>query len=156
MTMTISTTPTDDDVADLTEADIAALQLALDLTLADDPPDSGRVEQITDMLTDPEYLYGNIWRDVADLAVYHQQMERLHMLPWQGPPCWIITEAEADAILVKGPVLSVTGNGEDIGDCKCARLLKRMLRHDVSPYHPDPVKAIRAAQRSAKVVKMRP
>lgn len=41
------------DTDDLGEADRAALQLALDLTLADDPPDESRVEQVTDFLREP-------------------------------------------------------------------------------------------------------
>jgi hypothetical protein len=143
-----TTTPTAEDIADLTEADVAALQLALDLTLADDPPDRGRVEQITDLLTDPKY--GNTWRDVALLCVYHQQMERLNLYPWQKPPCWIITEAEADAILRKGPVLSATGSGEDIGDRKFARLLKKMLRLGISPFHPNPLQAIAEARKAKR------
>lgn len=141
-------TPTADDVADLSEADVAALQLALDLTLADDPHDEGRVSQITDMLTDAKL--GNSWRDVADLAVYHQQMERLNLKPWQNPPCWIVDAAEADAILRKGPVSSQSGSGEDIGDSRCARLLQKMQRVGISPFHPDPLRAIKEAQKAKR------
>lgn len=42
------TTTTTNDKDQLTDADRAALQLALDLTLADDPPHPGRVEQVQD------------------------------------------------------------------------------------------------------------
>lgn len=146
-------TTTADDVADLSEADVAALQLALDLTLADDPPDPGRVEQVQSMLEDRS------WCEVSKFCAYHQQMARLNAFPWSNVPCWILDDTEANAILAKGPILSATGNREDIGDRKYARLLKRMLRWGVSPYHPDPITAVKEAQRAkrtaAKVVRLR-
>lgn len=74
-------------------------------------------------------------------------MEQLNLKPWQRPPCWIVTEAEADAVLAKGPRLSHV-SGEDIGDHRPARLLRRMLRHGVSVFHPDPVRAIKEAQKA--------
>jgi hypothetical protein len=146
MTMTM-TTPTADDISDLTEADIAALQLSLDLTLSDDPVDPGRVEQITDMLDDPKGLYGNTWRDIANLCCYHQQLTRLNLFPAQSPPCWIVTLDQADAILRKGKLLASDGSGVDVSNCKPARLLKRMLRLGISPFHPNPIKAIAEARR---------
>ena len=132
---------TDDD---LTEADRAALQLALDLTLANDPEDEGRVEQVQSMLAD------RTWHDVASFCSYHQQMERLNLHPWQMPPAWIITDAMADEILAKGPVLSATGSGEDIGNASIARLTKRMLQWGVSVFHPDPLRAVAEAQKAKR------
>jgi len=136
----MTTRPTIDE---LSEADLAALQLALDLTLADDPPDPGRVDQITDMLSDGDHE----WKEVAEFCSYHQQMERLGLHPAQQPPCWIIDADEADAILAKGPQLAYDGSGVDISDCGAAKLTKQMLAKGISVYHPDPARALRDAKK---------
>lgn len=139
------------DLTDLTEADLAALQLAVDLTLADDPPDPGRTEQVMDFLQG----YGNEhftvpprpWREVAEFCSYHQQTTRLDLLLATSPPCCILTVEQADAILRKGPRPGRV-SGADNSDCSSARLLKRMLRYGVSPYHPDPLRAIADAKKA--------
>jgi hypothetical protein len=136
-TMRTNKRPTE---AELSGADHAALQLALDLTLADDPPDPGRVEQVMDFLRERS------WEEVTTFCSYHQQMERLNLHPAQSPPCWIIDLDTADAILARGPRAAVDGSAADISNCKAARLLKRMLRLGVSPYHPNPLEAIKAAR----------
>lgn len=129
--------------------DLDALQLALDLTLADDPPDPGRIEQVTDFLRERD------WLNVAEFCSYHQQMERLKPHPAQSPPCWILTAAQADAILAK-VAPACDGSGFDISNCRYARLTKRMLKLNISPYHPNPLQAIKEAQRAKKVLKLRP
>jgi hypothetical protein len=131
---------------DLSEADLAALTLAVDLTLADDPPDPGRVEQVESKLRGE---HGNTWLETAEFCSYHQQMERLGLAPWQQPPCWIIDREEADRILEVGPVPAMDGSGGDVSDCKCARLTKRMLQLGVSVFHPNPLAAIEAKRKKA-------
>jgi hypothetical protein len=128
----------------LIDNDHAALQLALDLTLADDPVDEGRIEQVQSMLADRE------WLEVATFTAYHQQMARLNLHVAARPPCWIVTDEEADLILRVGPRLAMDGSGRDISNCKPARLLKRMLRHGISPYHPNPIAALKEAQREKR------
>ncbi len=134
-----------EDEDELSETDLAALQLSIDLCLANDPPDEGRAEQIQDFLREPE-RWGRDWQSTAELCAYVQQTARLHLAPWQSPPC-VLTLAEADRILAAGRRLSPTGSGEDISNCRQARLLRRMLRLGVSPFHPNPLAAIREATR---------
>jgi hypothetical protein len=124
------------------DADHNALELAIKVTLAE--TDESRVEQVRSMLESRDRLR------VGQFCAYHRQMDALGLKPWQSPPCWIVTEEEADAILARGPVRAADGSGVDISNCKPARLLKRMLRFGVSPHHPDPVAAIAEAQRKRK------
>jgi hypothetical protein len=132
------------DETDLSEVDRAALQLALDLTLANDPPDPGRVEQVTD------FLNGRPWYEVATFASYHQQMARLHLRPWQSPPCWIVDREEAEAILEEGPEPARNDRSVDVSNCQTARLTIAMLDLGISPFHPDPAKAIAEARRHGR------
>jgi hypothetical protein len=136
--------------AALSDVDRSALQLALDLTLADDPPDGGRVEQVTDFLKG----YGNHaprpWFEVASFCSYHQQMERLHLLPSQLPPSDILTREEAEAILEDGFIAACHDPRIDISNCQSAKLLLTMLDLGISPYHPNPAAAI-AEARARKV-----
>ena len=144
-----TTTPADDcsDLAE--EVDLAALQLALDLTLANDPPDPGRVEQVRTFLEgELPYLPARPWREVAEFCSYVQQTARLDIF-FGEPPCHL-TEAEADAILAKGPIPAQDGSGIDISSCDSARLFKRMLKAGVSKYHPNPVAALAAAKRAKR------
>jgi len=141
--------PTLEDIADLDGVDISALQLALDLTLANDPPEPGRVEQVMDFLHGVpgiEALPARPWREVAEFCAYHQQMRRLNLHPAQSPPCWIVDEDEADKILNEGYEAAADGSGVDISNCPGARLLKEMLRYGVSPFDPNPLAAIERAK----------
>jgi len=129
--------------ADLTEVDRAALQLAIDLTLSDDPPDPGCVEQVT------AFLKKQPWFEVASFCSYHQQMRRLHLRPWQSPPCNIVYREEAEAILDEGPQPAVNDPSVDVGDSQCARLTITMLDLGVSVFHPDPGQAVSARRHAA-------
>src|SRR5262245_39994396 len=104
---------------DYTETDLAALQLALDLTIADDPPDHpGRVEQVTHFLNgNGRYEPPRPWLEVAEFCAYHQQMRRLNCYPWQLPPSSIMTAEVADMILKQGPRPAVDGSKRDISNC---------------------------------------
>jgi hypothetical protein len=130
------------DLTDTDRADIAALQLALDLTLADDPPSQGRVDQVRSMLQEE-----SPWR-VAKFCSYYQQMRRLELAPWKQPPCWIHTRENAEAILAKGPFIAADDSGADTSDCGPARLTLDMIALGVSRWHPDPVRAVAEARRS--------
>jgi hypothetical protein len=130
--------------ADLTEVDRAALQLALDLTLADDPVDPGRVKQVTDFLRERP------WLETAEFCSYHQQMARLRLRPWQAPPCNIITRDEAEAIIEEGPQPACNDPTTDVSDCRTAKLTIAMLDLGISPFHPDPAKAIAEARRHGR------
>ena len=143
---TKTTQMTNNEADSLTDSDRAALQLALDLTLADDPPDHGRVEQVTYFLREPK-KYGRTWLETAEFCSYHQQMTRLNLYPWQSPPCWIVDLDQANAILARGPQAAMDGSDPDISDCQPARLLRQMLHRGVSPYHPDPLAAIAEARK---------
>lgn len=77
-------------------------------------------------------------------------MMRLKLFPWQHPPCWIITEAEVNAILRAGLIPACDGSGIDVSNCKPARLLKRMLRLGISVWHPNPLAAVDEARRAKR------
>ncbi len=124
------------DEDDFTEADLAALQLAVDLSMADDSPDPGHTEQVR------SFLAKRPWLEVSKFCAYHWQMRHLGCRPYHSPPCWIVTEEEADAILKEGPRAAHDGSGRDISNCASAWILKRMLRAGISPFHPDPLRAL--------------
>jgi hypothetical protein len=132
--------PMTENEADLSPVDRDSLRLAIDLTLADDPPDPGRAEQVQDFLNERP------WLNVATFCAYSQQMARLQLHPGQTPPCWL-TEAEADAILAEGPYPASDGSSEDISNCAPARLLKAMLELGISAFHPHPLRAIEQAKK---------
>jgi hypothetical protein len=127
---------------DLSQLDRDALQLAIDLCLANDPPNPGRPDQIRDKLRDRD------WFDVACFCSYVQQMTRLALDPGMSPPCWVLSESTADEILAEGMIPASDDTTVDISNCRSARTLKLMLLHNISPYHPHPVSAIAAAKRA--------
>ena len=151
----MTTAPTPEEIASLSENDFRALTLALDQVLAgedDSPDDAGRAEQLRDFLEDGKHT----WLEVAEAAAYGLQMRLLELRPYQTPPCLIFSDADAAEILREGPRGAMDGSGFDISDCRSARLLRRMLRWGISPFDPDPVEAIRREQRAKKVVQLRP
>jgi hypothetical protein len=70
-------------------------------------------------------LEGRPWAAVASFAAYSCQIDFLRLMPWQQPPC----DADIEPV--------------DPDGCE---LLERMLAHGVSRYHPDPERAIAAAE----------
>jgi hypothetical protein len=138
------------ELSDSDRADIAALQLAVDLTLDNDPPHPGKVKQVKGFLNG----YGNepprsLW-EVARFCAYHQQVRRLELRPWMSPPCWIATREAAEAILAKGTIPAADNSGNDVSDCGPARLVLDMLDAGVSAWHPDPVKAVAEARQTKR------
>jgi hypothetical protein len=137
---------------ELSDVDRDALQLALDLTLAGDPADPGRVEQVRHFLHgDGEQHPARSWYETATFAAYHQQMMRLRLRPWQSPPCWVLEREQAEAILEEGPQPACNDPTVDVSDCQTARLTITMLDLGISPFHPDPAKAIAEARRQGHV-----
>jgi hypothetical protein len=121
----------DDDDDGLDALDRAALERAIQLTLAED--DQGRVEQVKDMLATRS------WGEVAAFCAYHQQGRNLHIKPWEFVPCWI-DQDEIDAIAARGQ------DGQKYG---AARLLKRMLARGLSEFDPTPLESLAAVERTA-------
>jgi hypothetical protein len=106
--------------------DLAALELAISLTLAE--KDEGRVEQVTHMLEED-------WWHGATFAAYHRQTNSLHLKLWERPPCC----CDEDKI--------IAADADDIhGDRPALVLLQQMLDLGISRWHPDPVAAIEAAR----------
>jgi hypothetical protein len=136
------------ELSDADRADIEALQRAIDLTLANDPPDPGRVKQVTDMLDGYDHEPPRSPWEVARFCSYVQQTRRLELRPWATPPCWIHTREKAMAILAKGVIPAKDGSGNDISDCAPARLLLDLLDLGISAWHPDPVRAIAEAKQA--------
>jgi hypothetical protein len=113
----------DDAPPPLTEADIAALELALKLVREESP---GRAEQLALKLADDG------WWPTARFAAYSRQVDALHLKPWEHPPCWATPD-------------------DDYPDREAARLLKRMLSAGISQFDPDPMVALEAAKAAKKV-----
>jgi hypothetical protein len=103
-----------------TEADVEALQRAIDMTLAE--PDPGRVLQMQRMLEEDD------WFEAARFAAYHQQTKNLRLRPWQSPPCCVGARAGTDEEIL------------EIG--------RRLVRLGLSLFEPDPLKAIENAKLS--------
>lgn len=120
-----------DEEKELTPLDLAALRLAVDMTLHehDDP---GRIEQVQSMLDDGDHS----WVEVALFCAYHQQMRSLHLKPWCDPPCWVDPE--------KMPPPSRNPIARD--DRAAVRLTRRMIKLGISEFHPDPMTAIAEAE----------
>ncbi|MGY8677104.1 hypothetical protein Q2941_04725 [Bradyrhizobium sp. UFLA05-153] len=67
------------------------------------------------------------WESVAKFAAFSAQIRSLKLKAWQWPPCAVIALEHPEA-------------SERIA----ARVLKKMLRHGISRWHPDPEAALAA------------
>jgi hypothetical protein len=70
------------------------------------------------------------WEFVAGFASFHCQMQRLHLRPWDAPPC--CTSIDDD----------------DPDNAPAVQLLKRMRKAGVSRWHPSPLEAVEAAEKA--------
>jgi hypothetical protein len=104
---------------EFTEADVAAMTLAIEQARADDP---GRAAQINSKLADEPF------ENVGWFAAAVCQRQMLGLKPWELPPCEIFDS-----------------DGEDVA---ARRLLRRMLKAKISRFHPNPRKALAEAKRS--------
>ena len=73
------------------------------------------------------------WEDVAMFASFSCQMTSLRLKPWQTPPCHVVDEHEPRV-------------GEEMG----AKLLRKMLKNNISRWHPAPIEALAASEKSEK------
>jgi hypothetical protein len=92
------------------QVDREALRRAVELMRAEG---GDRREQIEGMLRDDP------WQEAARFAAYHRQVNSLHLLPWQSPPCHIDAD-DIEDILAAGD----DGIG---GQYAAVLLLKRKL-----------------------------
>jgi hypothetical protein len=111
----------------LTATDEDALKRALAVTRAED---GGRRKQIDDMLADPS----RSWQEVTVFAATCAQSRSLNLAPWQLPPF------RANLADLDQPLGDVSGRRES------AELLQRLLRANLSPFEPEPLAAIAAAE----------
>jgi hypothetical protein len=100
--------------------DREALTRALALTRAESP---GRARQIDLMLKDRP------WLQVAQFASYCCQCENLQLKPWQSPPC-VVAAAEP------------ANDPQQHGLYAAWDLRRRLSELGLSPYEPDPLRAI--------------
>jgi hypothetical protein len=66
------------------------------------------------------------WLEVAKFAAYCQQFDNLRLRPWQLPPCCVASD----------------GGEEPAAEL----LLRRLLDANLSPWEPDPMRALEQAQ----------
>jgi hypothetical protein len=109
----------------LTPTDRDALSRAIAAARAED---AGRRKQIDSMLADEP------WESVAVFAASCAQSKSLGLMPWQLPP---FRASLAD--LDQPP-------GDPSGRRESAELLQRLLRAGLSPFEPDPLRAIEQAE----------
>jgi len=102
----------------LTKIDRDALELAMKL-IRKNP---GRAEQIDFKLRDEP------WRKVAMFAAHVLQFEALHLLPWHETPAFVDEDNPPER------------------DREAAKLCRRMLALGISRFHPDPLRALEAAE----------
>jgi hypothetical protein len=102
--------------------DLEALKLAFEKCRASS---KARHAQIDSMLADRS------WEDVAEFCAYGQQVDSLHLKPWQTPPCWVEDAHEPKR-----------------GEEEAAKLLRRMLRSGVSRWHLDPLAALEKSEKT--------
>ena len=69
-------------------------------------------------------------------AAYSQQVDNLHLMPWEVPPCWV-APANIEDLLATSPDADDTHGWRD-----AARLLKRLLDAGLSRFEPDPANAL--------------
>jgi hypothetical protein len=69
-------------------------------------------------------------------AAYSQQVDNLHLMPWEVPPCWV-APANIEDFLAAGPDADDTHGWRD-----AARLLQRLLDAGLSRYEPNPANAL--------------
>ena len=112
----------------LDDRDRAALELALKCYRAQS---AAHAQEIDEKLAKRSRV------DVAMFAAYSCQLASLRLKPWEQPPCHVSPDDSGD-------------------DATAAKLLRKMLRHGVSKYHPDPVAAIAAAQDTARGPRVNP
>ena len=78
----------------------------------------------------------------GSFAAYSQQVDNLHLMPWEVPPCWV-APANIEDLLATSPDADDTHGWRD-----AARLLKRLLDAGLSRFEPDPIAALAAAERA--------
>jgi len=111
----------------MTDKDKAALELAMEYASRD----PRRAEQLQSKLKgmrkserpDEWACTPEPSEEVASFAAYIAQSGALNLPPWECPPC----------------------NSDGTGNSPAARLHRRMVKAGVSPFHPDPLKALAEA-----------
>jgi hypothetical protein len=102
--------------------DRAALKLALEQTLAE--KDQARVAQVRRMLE------GRTRLEVSQFCSFHRQIDALGLHPWELPPCL-------------GDMENPNGRDE-----RAWTLLQRMRKAGISRWHPNPLAACEAAEKT--------
>jgi hypothetical protein len=105
--------------------DKAALELAMKIASRD----RQRAAQLKDFLEGDEFTPPRPWEDVAKFAASVCQSNALNLKPWESPPCH------------PGP--------DPFGGDASVKLRERMDEAGVSPWHPDPMAALRAKRKPA-------
>jgi hypothetical protein len=111
----------------LTKADRDALRRALEMARAGSEEEREHIDRV---------LAEDGWQRAAETAAYHCQDARLHLKPWQPPPCWIRNLAGNLA----------AGDDGVGGRYAAAKLVQRLLARGLSRFEPDPLGALEAAE----------
>jgi len=112
------------DGAPLSDVDREALTRALEMARAESEEERKHIDRV---------LAEDGWQQAAETAAYHCQDARLHLRPWQPPPCWIRNLAGDLA----------AGNDGVGGRYAAAKLVQRLLAAGLSRFEPDPEAALK-------------
>jgi hypothetical protein len=111
----------------LSKVDREALQRALEMARAQSEQERAHIDRV---------LAEDGWQQAAETAAYHCQDARLHLKPWQPPPCWISNLAGNLA----------AGDDGVGGRYAAAKLVQRLLAAGLSRFEPNPIAALEAAE----------
>jgi hypothetical protein len=110
---------------------VAAAQRALQQTLKDPEQHNHFTRK----------MHEDGWPEAARDAAYHQQIEHLGLKPWQSPPVMLECDYQKfDDVLAK----------PDHADYAPVLLTTKLIRHGVSVFEPDPLRALKQKVKNAK------
>lgn len=117
--------PTPEDREEFSEADIAALDRALELYLTRD----GSAEQV-----ERGIAQGDSWRELVWVACLSEQSDELDLSAGAFPPYWQRNNAKPYS--------------HRPNDVRAFQILEEMRKYGVSPFDPSPIRAVEQAKRA--------
>jgi hypothetical protein len=113
----------------MTVSDEEAWRLAIEMYRARGPRDAEHIDA---------KLTREGCKEAGKFASFSAQCRMLRLPPWATVPCYLLDDVDA-----------VLAGGDDgiRGNYNAAVLLKRMERHGISRWHPDPIAALREAEK---------
>jgi hypothetical protein len=106
----------------LDPADLAALRLAFAQSRASSKAQARQLDWMAKERS---------WQDAAEFAAFDRQIDNMGLRPWETPPCCVADE-----------------NEPRVGEEVAAKILRCMLKAGVSRWHPNPLAALEASEKT--------